>query len=407
MIYQARFYLKIALQNLVLHKARMILALLGILFAVMSLFAFGNISSGMKVMIDREIEKFGKNLLIIRSGTVFVSGRGSRQFGEAQTLKLTDARRIKESLPGIQEVVPFFDVTYMARYREKSLRVNIIGAPQTIFNVRNVNLVAGSRYTGDDERNSEKRIVVGYKVFDNLFEGEDPLGKFLLVHRVPTQVVGVVEERGADFSGHDQDVQVFMPLTTFMRRYSNVDYVKGIYVQGREGVALAELKNKVRQYLRRLHRLSGEQRDDFTIFTMDDILRTREEGIRLVSILTVIASSISFVIGGLGIFAIMLLTVSERRTEIGIRRVVGSRKCDIIAQFLMESAITAIIGGVFGILIGLIVTVIVDYAGGFAFRIEVWNLVVSFTMCILVGIVAGIYPAFQGTKFEPVQALYR
>jgi putative ABC transport system permease protein len=407
MIYQARFYLKIALQNLVLHKARMILALLGILFAVMSLFAFGNISSGMKVKFDQEIEKFGKNLIIVRAGMVFVSGRGSSQFSESKSLKLTDARSIKESLPGVQEVVPFYDVSYTARYREKSLRVSVIGAPQTIFKVRNANLVSGSLYTADDERNAEKKIVVGYKIFDNLFEGEDPLGKFLLIYRAPTQVIGVVEERGADLSGQDQDVQAFMPLTTFMRRYSNVDYIRGIYVQAREGVPISEMKDRLRRYLRRLHRLSGEQKDDFTIFAMDDILRTREEGIRLVSVLTVIASSISFIIGGLGIFAIMLLTVSERRMEIGIRRVVGSRKRDIIVQFLMESAITALIGGIFGILIGFAVTVIVDYVGGFAFRIEVWNLIVSFTMCILIGVLAGIYPAFQGTKLEPIQALYK
>jgi putative ABC transport system permease protein len=406
MIYAIRFYLKIALQNLLLHKARMTLALLGILFAVMSLFAFGNISTGMKVKIDKEVEKFGENLLIVRAGTVFATGRGSRQFAEARTLKMEDAKRIKEGLRGIEEVVPFFDVTYPAKYQDKSLRISIIGAPQSIFKVRNINLLAGKPYTAEDERNVEKKIVVGYKVFDNLFEGEDPVGKSLLIYRAPAEIIGVLEERGVDFTGQDQDIQAFIPLSTFMRRYSNVDYIKGIYIQATDEVPLATMKQNVRDYIRKLHKLKPEQKDDFTVFTMQDILRTQEEGIRLVSTLSVIASTISFIIGGLGIFAIMLLSVSERKMEIGIRRVVGSRKIDIVIQFLTESAITALIGGIFGILFGLIITLIVDYFGDFAFRINGWNLLVSFFACIFIGILAGIYPAFQGTKFEPIKALY-
>ncbi len=401
-----RFYLTIAVQNLLLHKARMSLALLGILFAVMSLFAFGNISTGMKAAIDDEVAKFGKNLVIIRAGTVFTMGRSTRTFVESRTLKVKDAERIKEGLRGVTEVAPFFDVTYPARYREKSLRVSLIGASESIFRVRNVSLAAGRFFTPEEAAQGEKKIVVGYKIFENLLEGDDPLGKYLLIYRAPTEIIGVTEERGADLSGQDQDIQAFIPLTAFMRRYSNVDYIKGIYVQLEDGVPVGEMKDRLRNYLRRLHHLKPEQKDDFSIFTMDDLLKTREEGIRLVSVLTIIASSISFIIGGLGIFAIMLLSVSERKMEIGIRRVVGSRKRDIVVQFLAESAITAVIGGIMGLLVGLLVTVVVDYFGGFAFRISLINLAVSFVACIVVGILAGLYPAFQGTKYEPIKTLY-
>jgi putative ABC transport system permease protein len=402
-----RFYLTIAVQNLFLHKARMSLALLGILFAVMSLFAFGNISTGMKVGIDEEIARFGKNLVIIRAGTVFTMGRSTRQFAESRTLKLEDAVRIKEGIRGVVEVAPFFDVSYPARYQEKSLRISLIGASESIFRIRNVGLAAGRFFTADEAAKGEKKIVVGYKIFENLLEGDDPLGKYILIYRSPTEIVGVTEERGADLGGQDQDIQAFIPLYTFMRRYSNVDYIKGIYVQIEDGVPMADMKNRLRAYIRQLHGLKAEQKDDFSIFTMEDILRTREEGIRLVTVLTIIASSISFIIGGLGIFAIMLLTVSERRMEIGIRRVVGSRKRDIVVQFLTESAITAVIGGIMGLVAGLIVTGIVDYAGGFVFRISLVNLAVSFLACIVIGILAGLYPAFQGTKYEPIKTLYR
>ncbi|MCX7965299.1 MAG: ABC transporter permease [Syntrophorhabdaceae bacterium] len=406
MIYSLNFYLKIALQNLIIHKARMILSLLGILFAVMSLVAFGNISSGMKLKIDNEISRFGKNLIILRAGLVFVTGRGARQFAESKTLKLDDVKIIKERLSDIKEVVPFYDTTYPAKYGENTLKVSIMGASANIFDVRNINLILGRPYTDRDNENKEKKAVVGFKVYDNLFKSEDPLGKYLLIYRVPTEIIGVIEEKGVDFTGQDQDLQVYIPLDTFMRRYSNVDYIKGAYLQTEDGVNLNEMKQRLRALLRKLHGLKENQKDDFSIFTLDDILRTREEGIRLVSILTIIASIVSFLIGGLGIFAIMLLSVAERKMEIGIRRVVGSKKKDIIFQFLTEAVIVALIGGVTGILVGCIITVIVDYIGDFPFFLHVWNIFLSIFISIMVGIAAGIYPAIQGTKFVPIEVLH-
>lgn len=406
MIYSVKFYLRIALQNLVVHKGRMILALLGILFAVMSLVAFGNISNGMKTKIDSEISKFGKNLVIVRAGIVFVTGRGARQFAEAKTLKLADVDRIKESIPGIAEAIPFFDRTYPARYGDKSLTVSVVGTRDSIFEMRNVDLLMGKYFTHEEDLRAEKKIVVGYKVFDNLFQGEDPLGKNILIYRVPTEIIGVMKEKGTDFTGQDQDLQVYLPLNTFMRRYSNVDYIKGIYLQLHDGVSLRDMKTTLRNYIRKIHNMKPEQKDDFSIFTMEDIVRTQEEGIRLVSVLTIIASTVSFLIGGLGIFAIMLLSISERKLEIGIRRVVGSKKRDIVLQFLTESVIVALIGGVFGILVGLLITLIVNYFGEFPFSLYLENIAISLLTSTLIGILAGIYPALQGTKYEPVSVLY-
>jgi putative ABC transport system permease protein len=405
MRYTLAFYLKIALQNLVVHKARMTLALLGILFAVMSLVAFGNISNGMKQKIEAEIGKFGKNLVIVRSGLVFAAGRGARQFSESRTLKLKDAQLIKESLPGVAEVVPYFDVSYAARYKEKSLTVSIAGVPNKIFDIRNIDLAMGRYFTTGEDDKAEKKAVIGYKVYENFFPGEDPIGKNILVFRVPTEIIGVMQEKGTDFAGQDQDLQVYVPLNAFMRRYSNVDYIKGIYVQVQDGYSLQDMKFALRNYIRKIHNTKPEQKDDFSIFTMEDILRTQEEGIRLVSVLTIIASTVSFLIGGLGIFAIMLLSISERKMEIGMRRVVGSKKRDIIVQFLSESVIVALVGGIGGIVAGFIVTVIVDLIGGFPIVISM-NIPLALVISMVIGVIAGIYPALEGTKYEPVKALY-
>lgn len=405
MRYTISFYLRIAFQNLVVHKARMTLALLGILFAVMSLVAFGNISNGMKQKIEAEIGKFGKNLVIVRAGLVFAAGRSTRQFSESKTLKLKDAQLIKESLPGVVEVVPYFDMSYPARYKDSSLTVSISGITNKVFDIRNIDLVTGRYFTEEEDAKAEKRAVIGYKVFENFFPNEDPIGKNILVFRVPTEIVGVMQEKGTDFAGQDQDLQVYVPLNAFMRRYSNVDYIKGMYVQVEDGYSLTGMKTTLRGFIRKIHNAKPEQKDDFSIFTMEDILRTQEEGIRLVSVLTVIASTVSFLIGGLGIFAIMLLSISERKMEIGIRRVVGSKKRDIIIQFLSESVIVALVGGVGGIVAGFLITIIVDIIGGFPIVFSM-NIPLALIISMVIGVLAGIYPAMEGTKYEPVKALY-
>ncbi len=382
------------------------LALLGILFAVMSLVAFGNISDGLKKQIDNEIGKFGKNLIILRSGIVHVGGRGTHQFGESKTLKLKDVKRIKESLAGIVEAVPFFDISYPARYEEKTLTVSITGATEAIFRLRNLDLIMGRYFTNDDNLNAEKKAIVGYKVLDSLFQSQNPIGKYILIYRVPTEIIGVMDEKGTDLSGQDQDLQVYIPLNTIMRRYSNVDYIKGAYLQIENGIPLVEMKQKIKIFIRNIHNMKPEQKDDFSIYTMDDIVKTQEQGIRLVSILTIIASTVSFLIGGLGIFAIMLLSISERKLEIGIRRVVGSRKRDIIFQFLTESVIVALVGGVLGVAVGFIITMIVSYFSKLPFSLYLGNIIISLIISMAVGILAGIYPAIQGTKYEPVSVLY-
>jgi putative ABC transport system permease protein len=406
MKYTIGFYLRIAFQNLVVHKGRMTLALLGILFAVMSLVAFGNISNGLKKQIDTEIGKFGKNLVILRSGLVRFTGRGTLPFGDSKTLKLETVQRIKESVPGIVEVVPFYDVSYPARYEEKTVTASVVGTTETMFRIRNLDLLMGTYFSEEDDLVGRKKAVVGYKVFDNLFQRENPIGKYILVYRVPTEIVGVLNEKGTDLAGQDQDLQVYVPLNSFMRRYSNVDYIKGAYIQVQDGVSLAEMKSVLQNFIRKIRNMKPEQRDDFSVFTMEDIVKTQEQGIRLVSILTIIASIVSFLIGGLGIFAIMLLSISERKLEIGIRRVVGSKKRDIILQFLTESVVVALMGGIFGVFVGFIITVIVNYFGDLPFSLYLGNIVISLLISTLVGIVAGIYPAVQGTKYEPVSVLY-
>jgi putative ABC transport system permease protein len=252
---------------------------------------------------------------------------------------------------------------------------------------------------------AEKKAVVGYKVVESLFSGEDPIGKNILVFRVPTEIVGVMTERARTSRARTRTSRSIFLSTLSCAATHNVDYIKGMYVQVRDGYPLAGMKSALKVFIRKAHNMKPEQKDDFTVFTMEDVLRTQEEGIRLVSVLTIIASTVSFLIGGLGIFAIMLLSISERKMEIGIRRVVGSKKRDIIMQFLSESVIVALTGGIGGILAGLLITVIVDMIGGFPMVFSM-NIPLALGISMVVGVLAGIYPAMEGTKYEPVKALY-
>ena len=404
MIYGIVFYLKVCWQNLTVHKGRMVLALTGILFAVMSLFAFGNISEGMKRRIDREMGRFGRNLIILRAGLFHPTPRGMRAIQESQSLKASDLSVLAAHIEGISMVVPFFDTSCPVRYGSRVVRAQVVGARPDVFLIKETRPWMGRLYSSKEEVGRERVAVVGFKVYTNLFS-EDPLGKHILVFRVPTEVIGVLEEKGVDYTGQDQDLQIFIPFSSFVRRYSNVDYVKGAYIQLEEGKDLKAAKERIRRLLRELHGLKETQKDDFTLFTMDDIIRTKEEGIRLVSVLTVISSLVSFIVGGLGIFAVMLLTVVERRVEIGMRRAVGSRRKDIVLQFLTESAIVAGIGALAGLLTGLIVTVLVDYLGGFPFTIDLESLSFSLLITGLVGVLAGLYPALQASLYEPIEAL--
>ncbi len=296
-------------------------------------------------------------------------------------------------------------MSYPARYEEKTVTASVVGTTADMFRIRNLELFMGEHFSEEDNIKAAKKAVVGYKVFDNLFQRENPIGKYILVYRVPTEIVGVLSEKGTDLAGQDQDLQIYVPLNSFMRRYSNVDYIKGAYIQVQDGVSLADMKLTLQSFIRVIRNMKPENKDDFSVFTMEDIVKTQEQGIRLVSVLTIIASIVSFLIG-LGIFAIMLLSISERKLEIGIRRVVGSKKRDIILQFLTESVVVALVGGIFGVFVGFVITAIVSFFGDLPFSLYLANIMISLVISTFVGILAGIYPAMQGTKYEPVSVLY-
>jgi len=399
------FFLKSVFQFLKTYKKRTVLSMLGVLFGIFSLVAVGNISSAMNQKVKEALDKFGPNLLIIRAGEVHVTGRGVRQFSTAQTLKLRDAIAIKQFIKGIKEIVPIVEINYPLRYKQQITTMKIVGATSNIAKVRNLKLLEGHFYGSKEEKYLSKKGVLGYEAWKTLFEGKNAFGKTILIRRVPCQVIGVLAEKGTDLAGDNLDQVVYLPLKTVIRRLLNQDHISALYLQAEEGINLEGLKEEIRKLLRKQHGLTTMEKDDFSIYSLEDIAKTKQKGLGLVSVLSKMAAIISFTVGGLGIFAVMLLSVTERQREIGIRRAVGAKRIHILWQFLGEAVFISLLGGIGGIGLGLIIALIVSLAANLPIIFNIIYLILALSISLALGIMAGSYPAFLAASSPPLKAL--
>jgi len=398
------FFLKSIIQFLKTYKKRTVLSMLGVLFGIFSLVAVGNISSAMNQKVKETLDKFGPNLLIIRAGEVHITGRGVRQFGTAQTLKLRDAIAIKQFIKGIKEIVPIVEINHPLRYKQQITTMKIVGATSNIAQVRNLKLLEGYFYGSKEEKYLSKKVVLGYEAWKTLFEGKNAFGKTILIRRVPCQVIGVLAEKGTDLAGDNLDQVVYLPLKTVIRRLLNQDYISALYLQAKEGINLDALKEEVKKLLRKQHGLTTMEKDDFSIYSLEDIAKTKQKGLDLVSVLSKMAAIISFTVGGLGIFAVMLLSVTERQREIGIRRAVGAKRIHILWQFLGEAVFISFLGGMGGIGLGSIIALIVSLVANLPIIFNVIYLILAMGISLALGII-GSYPAFLAASSPPLKAL--
>lgn len=398
--------LRIALRSLTSFKLRTSLAVLGVFLGTFSLILVSNLTDSLARKADLEVEKLGKNMLIVRSGTVVRFGAGSRLLSEATNLVPSDAQAILETSPFVEDVSPSSSKPFPLRYGNTTLRsITVTGAAPNYPQIRNFYPAEGAFFTEEDNENLTRVVVLGRKVAEKLFKAENPLGKFILVYRVPCQVIGVMEEKGVDLSNVDQDNQVFIPLRTLLRRLLNKEYIQSIYVRTMDSQSMAPAKSHIESTLRLRHRIMKGKKDDFTVIDMKDAMALKNQATSMITLLGRIAATVSFLIGALGILSIMILIVNERRMEIGIRRAVGSRKRDIVLQFLMESSFISLLGGMAGVVFGYAVSALIFSLSQLPFSISVAGFGLSFGASVLVGILAGIYPSQKATQIQPVDVI--
>ncbi len=398
--------LKIARRSLVQFKWRTSLAVLGVFFGTFSLIIVSNLSGSLAIKTEQEIDSLGKDLLIVRSGLVRRVGTGTSLMSTATNLTPEDARAIRDSLSSVADLSAAGYKTFPVRYGNTVLKGILVNGVEPNFqDIRNFHVREGSFVTEQDNQDRNKVAVLGRTVVEKLFGDEDPIGKYILIWRVPFQVIGIMEEKGTDVSGADQDSQIFVPLQTFLKTLVNKTNVNNVYVQVIGGELIPAAKTDIENLLRKRHKIGPGQNDDFAVIDMKDVLALKTQAMDLITVLGRIAAAVSFIIGGIGILSIMILIVNERKLEIGIRRAVGSRKRDIILQFLIESSIISLAGGTIGVFSGALLSVALLRVLKYPFTLSLSGLAIAFGASVIVGILAGIYPSKKATQFEPVDII--
>jgi len=398
--------LKIALRSLLNFKLRTALAVLGVFLGTFSLIVVSNLSDSLSLKTEKEAESFGKNLLIVRSGIVRKVGTSTRLLSEATTLTVEDSMAIVRGSGHISDLSPSGNKTFPVRFGNVVLKsVLVVGITPNYSEIRNFRVKEGRFITDDDNRSLLKTAVIGTKVGERLFGRQNPIGKHILIWRVPCRVVGVMEEKGVDISGLDQDNQIFVPLNTFLRRFVNQDYISSISVQVTDEAAIPAAKAEIEDILRMRHKIKKDQGDDFTVIDLKDVLVLKTQAMSMIKVLGRVSATVSFLIGGLGILSIMILIVNERRVEIGIRRAVGSRKRDIILQFLLESSFISFSGGSVGVVLSTLASITIFLATGLPFTLSLPGHFLAFLASVSVGILAGIYPSQKATRIQPVDVI--
>lgn len=398
--------LRIALRSLANFKLRTTLAVFGVFLGTFSLVVVFNLSGSLQKKTVQEAESLGKNLLIVRSGVVRRFGPRTHLLTEAATLTVRDAQAIIQGSEFITAVSPSGNSSFPVRYKGVGLTsIFVAGVTPNYTDVRNFNVSEGNFITDTENNNTEKVAVLGSEVSEKLFGNENPLGRYILIWRVPYQVIGVMESKGVDLSGFDQDNQIFVPLNTFLRRIVNKDYINTISVQVIDEQSIPIAKSQIEYILRNRHKIKEGQDDDFSVIDMKDVMELKTQTTSMISTLGGISAVAAFLIGGIGILSIMILIVNERRIEIGIRRAVGSKKRDIILQFLLESSFISLSGGTVGVLVSFIASIIIFLSMKLPFTLSPSGFIISFFASVGVGILAGIYPSKRAVLIQPVDII--
>ena len=394
-----------ALRSLWQNRMRAVLTALGILIGVGAVIAMVSVGQGSTSQIQNRIQGLGSNLLTISAGSV--SSGGVRQgFGSASTLTYDDAIAIKTDIAGITGVSPEMNARVQARFLKNTWNTSVVGTTEDYPTVRNWPAASGAFFTEEDNRNKRTVAVLGQDVVTNLFgEGADPIGKVIKLGPVSFKVVGVLERKGTGGSFFSQDDTIIVPILTAQARFTGQRQIRSVAVSVDSKDAMASAKADIQVMLRERHKLAADgSADDFTITSQEDILKTIQGVSQTMTLLLASIAGISLLVGGIGIMNIMLVSVTERTREIGIRKALGARRRDVLAQFLTEAIILSGIGGLLGWALGWGASRVISSLGTTTV-VAPATVILAFGFSVAVGVFFGIYPANKASRMDPIQAL--
>ncbi|MBF0465670.1 MAG: ABC transporter permease [Nitrospirae bacterium] len=395
--------LKIALKSLSNFKLRTALAVMGAVFGALSITVVSSVSLSMKIKTERELASFGKNLLVIRSGQMKTHGRPD-VMTDSPKLSTLDAAAIRDHTPYVKETSVIAHRSLPVRYSDMTLPGAIVmGVSAGYFKIRDLKLSSGTLFTQTHYNGLQRVVVIGSNIAERFFApDENPLGKYIYIYQLPCEIIGVATPMGVDFSDINQDNLVYMPLQTYLRRFTNTTKVNFIQVQAVDGAVMEPLKAETERILKERHGIKEGEQNDFTVFTLKDLTTMQDKSIRIVRILGLCASTASFSISAIGILSIMALMVTERRVEIGIRRAVGAAKRDIVLQFLGESSFVSVSGGIVGVCTGTLITIGISYFSELPLSVSASGVALALICSIVTGIVSGVYPSIRAVRIAPV-----
>jgi len=397
--------LKIALRALANNKLRGFLTMLGIIIGVASVITMLAIGQGSKRSIQAQISEMGSNMIMIQPGADMRGG--VRQDASAmETLKLQDYEDIVNETRYVSATSPSVNSSGQAIYGANNAPTTVYGISPDYMEIRRYEVEDGDMFSDQDVQTAAKVCVIGKTVVDNLFPGgENPVGRVIRFQKLPFRVAGVLKSKGYNSMGMDQDDLILAPYTTIQKKILAITHLQGITCSALKEEYTDQAIDEISEILRRNHRLRETDDDDFTIRSMQELSTMLTSTTDIMTTLLAAVADISLLVGGIGIMNIMYVSVTERTREIGLRMSIGAKGMDILAQFLIESILISVTGGLIGVLFGVGAALVVNVVAHFPIYIQPWSVLLSFVVCTVTGVFFGWYPAKKAAQLDPIEAI--
>lgn len=401
--------IRIALRSLRVNKMRSALTMLGVIIGVSAVIAMVAVGSGATDRIQQQIASIGSNVIIVLSGSVTTGGMRMGS-GFSPTLTEDDARAIATELPSVAVAAPVSRGGAQVVFGNNNWGTSIQGTTPEYLQIRDLAVASGQPFTQQDVDGSSKVALIGKTVSDNLFGGMDPVGQVIRIKKVPFTIVGTLAPKGQSPTGQDQDDLIIVPISTAKKKVlganlANAGSVGSIMVQARGPETIDKAQEDIKALLRQRHRLQSYQEDDFNVRNLSEVFQAQETSANVMAILLASIASVSLIVGGIGIMNIMLVSVTERTREIGLRQAIGAKTKNILTQFLVEAISLSTMGGVLGILLGITASILISKFAGWSVHISGLAVAMAFVFSALVGVFFGYYPARKAAYLDPIDAL--
>ena len=392
-----------AVNALLANKLRSLLTMLGIIIGVGAVIAMVSIGMGVRTSVADSFASLGSNMLIIMPGSTNHGGvRGAA--GSRKSLKYDDAKAIESKIKGIDYVSPTVSSSYQVVNGNLNWNTSVEGVTPELMQIRALKVENGSFISASDMNKRSRVAVIGPTVAANLFGAENPVGQNIRINNQPFKVIGITASKGQSI-GQDQDDVIYIPLTTAQERMLAITHIHSVNIQVSSPEKMDQVQAEIENLLRQRHHIRAGMEDDFTVRNMTSLMESFTENTNMITLLLGSIASISLLVGGIGIMNIMMVSVTERTREIGIRKALGATSSNVLMQFMIESMVIGIVGGVIGIASGILLSKAIGAFGGLTTPVDILPVLVSFSFAVGIGLFFGIYPARKAARLDPIDAL--